>query len=127
MDLMDPNQNKGHQLFMNNFYTSPLLVKYLLKKGTFFARTVRLNFPEDFKVNMKMNVNVLEIGNFRFATSEDLTPVLWRDSRDVYVISSMHNRSVATVMKRPKGSCEKAPFQCQQQSLTTISSWGEWT
>ena len=115
---------------MNNFYTSPMLVKYLLKKGTFFARTVRpnhKNFPEDLKVNMKMNVNVLEIGNFRFATSEDLTPVLWRDSRDVYVISSMHNRSVVTVMKRPNGSREKAPFQSQQQSLTTISSWEEWT
>ena len=112
---------------MNNFYTLPPLVKYLLKKGTFFARTVcpnHKNFPEDLKVNMKMNVNVLEIGNFRFATSEDLTPVLWRDSRDVYVISSMHNRSVMTVMKRPNGSCEKAPFQSQQQSLTTISSWG---
>ena len=114
---------------MNNFYTSLPLVKYLLKKGTFSAGTVRpnhKNFPEDLKVNMKMNVNVLEIGNFRFATSENLTPVLWRDSRDAYVhvISSMHNRSVATVMKRSKGSREKASFQSQQQSLTTISSWG---
>ena len=58
---MDPYQDTGHQLFMNNFYTSLPLVKYLLKKGTFSAGTVcpnHKNFPEDLKVNMKMNVNV---------------------------------------------------------------------
>ena len=54
----------------------------LLKKCTFFAGTVRpncKNFPDDLKVNKQMNVNVFEIGNFRFTTCEDLTAVLWRD------------------------------------------------
>ena len=38
--------------------------------------------------------------------------MLWRDRRDVYVLSSMHNRSVQTVMKRPKGGWEKVPIPC---------------
>ena len=39
--------------------------------------------------------------------------MLWRDRRDVHVLSSMHNRSIQTVMKRPKGGCEKVPIPCQ--------------
>ena len=38
--------------------------------------------------------------------------MLWRDRRDVYVLSSMHNRTVQTVMKRPKGGREKVPIPC---------------
>lgn len=50
--------------------------------------------------------------HFHFATFEDLTAVLWQDRRDVYVLSSMHNRSVQTVMKRAKGGREKVPIPC---------------
>ena len=38
--------------------------------------------------------------------------VLWRDRHDVHVLSSMHNRSIQTVMKRPKGGREKVPIPC---------------
>ena len=65
---------------MDNFYTSFDLVCDLLKKGTFAAGTTqsnRKNFPEALKVDKKTKTNVLEIGNFRFATFEDLTAVLW--------------------------------------------------
>jgi len=66
---------------MNSSYTSPILVNDLLKKSTFSIGTVhpnRKNFPENVKVNKKMNVTIRN-RNFRFATCEDLTAVLWRD------------------------------------------------
>ena len=112
MDLMEPYQGKGHCLFMDNFYTSVDLVQELLKRGTYSTGTIcpnRKNFPEDSKVDKK---NVLEIGNFRFATFNDLTVVLWRDRRDVFVLSSMHSRSVDTVMKRPQGERDKKAIPC---------------
>ena len=115
MHLMEPYQGKGHLLFMDNFYTSFDLVYDLKKKGTYSAGTVRSNrknFPEALKVDKKTKKNVLEIGNFRFATFEDVTAVLWRDRRDVHVLSSMHNRSVETVMKRPKGGRDKVQIPC---------------
>ena len=115
MDLMEPYQGKGHLLFMDNYYTSFDLVYDLKMKGTFSVGTMRSNrknFPEALKVDKKTRKNVLETGNFRFATFEDLTAVLWRDRRDVYVLSSMHNRSVETVMKRPKGARDKVPIPC---------------
>ena len=96
MDLMDPYQGKGHRLFVDNFYTSVELVSDL-KKGT-FCRTAKKN--------------VLEITNFQFAICADIMAVLWRDRRDVFVLSSMHNRSVEVVLKRPKGGREEIPIPC---------------
>ncbi len=93
MDLMEPYQGKGHLLFMDNFYTSFDLVYDLKIKGTFSVGTIRSNrknFPEDLKVDKKTGTNVLEIGHLRFATFEDLTAVLWRDRRDVYVLSAIN-------------------------------------
>ena len=115
MDLMEPYQGKGHKLFMDNFYTSPILVYDLHKKGTFSTGTMCTNhkhFPIELKVDKKANKNILEIGNFRLATFEELTLVLWHDCHDVYVLSSMHSRSVETILKRPKGSKEKVPTPC---------------
>jgi hypothetical protein len=58
------------------------------KKGNCAAGTMRSNrknFPEALKVDKKTKKNVLEIGNFWFVTFGDLTAVLWRDRRDVFV------------------------------------------
>ena len=71
MDLMEPYQRKLHKLFMDNFYTSPILVYDLHKRGTFSTGTMCTNwkqFPIELKVDKKANKNTLEIGNFCFAT-----------------------------------------------------------
>jgi len=125
MELMEPYQGKGHRLFMDNFYTSFQLVKDLFEKGTYSAGTVRTNrkdFPESLKVNKKEKKNILEIGEFRFATYKDIiSAVVWRDRRDVYLLSSMHNRSVGTALKRPKGGKEKVPVPCP----TVVSDYNQ--
>ena len=107
MELMEPYQGKGHCLYMDNFYTSLDLVSDLLKKGTFSTgtwRSNRKNFPDELKVDKKSKANILEMGSFRFVTSNDLTAVLWKDRRDVHVLSSMHSRSAETILKG-RGTC----------------------
>lgn len=42
----------------------------------------------------------------------NLTAVWWHDRRDVYALSTMHNESVVTVSKRPKGCQDKQPLPC---------------
>ena len=54
----------------------------------------------------------MDPGSFRFATAGHLTAVWWRDRRDVYALSTMHNKSVVNVLKRPKGSRKKQPLPC---------------
>ena len=60
-----------------------------------------------------LKVDKKEIGNYQFATFEELTLVLWYDCRAIYVLSSMHSRSVETILKRPKGDKENLPSDTQ--------------
>ena len=56
MRLMDQYLDKGHKLFTDNFYTSPLLYRALLDRGTYACGTVRQKlktFPSQIRVNVK--------------------------------------------------------------------------
>lgn len=99
-------------LFIDNFYTSPSVLLELLEEGTYCTGTVRTNrknFPKALKLDRKH-----PMGSFRFATCRKakLTATWWRDRRDVYVMSTMHNLSATTILKRPKGEHEKKPTPC---------------
>ena len=43
MVLMEPNLGKGHVLYTDNFYTSPLLAKHFLSKDTHLYGTIKKN------------------------------------------------------------------------------------
>ena len=110
MELVDNYEGKGHCLFIDNYYTSPQLLIDLLEKNIYCAGTIRpnrKNFPRDIVPS-----GGGDIGTFRFATTNKLTAVWWRDRRDVYAISNMHNTSSTLVMKRPKGCKDKQPTPC---------------
>jgi len=67
MKLTEPYQGKEH---IDNFYTSLILVYDIHKKGTFLTGTMYTNykqFPVKLKVDKK-GKNILEIGNYCFAT-----------------------------------------------------------
>ena len=83
------------------------------------VRTNRKNFPNALKPEKKH-----PMGPFRFATARKakLTAAWWRDRRDVYVMSTMHNISASTVLKRPKGEREKKPILCP----TAIIDYNKW-
>lgn len=104
LDLLGPYLGKGHWLFIDNYYTSPELLLDLLAKNTYatgIVRQNRVNFPEVLKSENNKN---LDIGTYHFATSRSLTAVLWRDRKDVTMLSTAHNQSIDIVMKQPKGS-----------------------
>ena len=71
MDLMERYQMKGHCLFVDNFYTSPLLLRDLLLVGTYCTGTVRStrkHFPGDL---IPSGANI-DTGSFRFAVTNCL-------------------------------------------------------
>ena len=107
MAIVD-KRNKGQGTFILPLY-------WFMTYRTFSTGTMCTNhkqFPIELKVDKTANKKILEIGNFRFATFEELTLVFWHDRHDVYSLSSMHSRSVETILKMPKGSKEKVPTPC---------------
>ena len=109
MKLMEKYLDKGHKLFTDNFYSSPLLCHALLQRGTYTCGTVRTNrrhFPDGLKYNK------LERPQYRFATSGKCTAGIWYDRRDVTFVSTIHSASVEIVEKRRKGEKDKEPIPC---------------
>ena len=120
MDLLQPYLGKGHRLFVDNFYTSIPLFLDLLEHGTYATGTIvstRKYFPEGLKAER----NRLQIGSYKFAVSEKMIACIWRDRRDVTMLSTMHSTSVTTVMKRLKISVH---FPALHVSLTIMNTWG---
>lgn len=111
MELLQPFLGRGqHWVFTDNFYTSPELYMDLLEHKTYATGTVRphrKHFPLSLKTPTKM-----DIGSYQFASCQTLLAARWHDRRDVYMLSTAHDQSVSTVMKRPKGSKSKQPIPC---------------
>ena len=58
-ELMSELKNKGYHLYMDNYYTSPKLVKDLFKDGIYTSGTVRSNrkyFPSELKPEKGQNM-----------------------------------------------------------------------
>ncbi|KAK7882854.1 hypothetical protein WMY93_029028 [Mugilogobius chulae] len=93
----------GYKLYVDNFYTSPILFKDLLQKkvsacGT--IRTIRKGYP-------RTTVNVLKPkdtrGTIKWIREGPLLFVQWRDTRDVFMCSTMHEaHGDETVSRRVK-------------------------
>jgi len=80
----------GHKLYMDNFYSSPDLYDDLAQKKIFCCGTVRLHrkgMPKDLKPKTLR----LKHGDIRVRTRGDLTAVVWKDKRDMCLLTNIHD------------------------------------
>ena len=103
--LLQGLENKGHHVFMDNFYSGPHLYKELKKKGFGACGTVRLNrkgMPAEWKGKNEKSKNggtrkrkgteILKKGEMRSVDLKNgLLALQWRDKRVVNMISTIHN------------------------------------
>lgn len=82
-------EGRGHKLYVNSFFSSPALFDDLTKKGINCCGTVKPNrrgMPHDLK-SKKME---LKCGDMKVRTRGDLTTILWRDRKDVHMLTNIH-------------------------------------
>jgi len=87
-DLMK-KEGRGHKLYMDNFFSSPKLFDVLAKKQIYCCGTVRWNrrgMPQD----LAPKASKLKWGDIRIRTRADLTAILWRDKRDICMLTNIH-------------------------------------
>ncbi|KAF1393438.1 hypothetical protein PFLUV_G00015700 [Perca fluviatilis] len=106
MELIDVQLlGTGYKVFVDNFYTSPILFCDLLLKSIWACGTIRTNrigFPRS-KVNILVSKSPL--GSIRWIRNGSLLFVQWRDTRDVFLCSTLHRaRPEDTVQRRIKGA-----------------------
>ncbi|XP_015433735.1 PREDICTED: piggyBac transposable element-derived protein 4-like [Dufourea novaeangliae] len=87
MELLKSILNKGHTLYIDNWYSSPKLFLTLVKNGINVLGTVRCNrknMPGDF-VQAK-----LKKGECIIRSCNGILSLKWKDKQDVHIISTKH-------------------------------------
>lgn len=91
--LMKPYLDKGHHLFMDNFYNSVTLSNYLLSKQTHVTGTLRA----DRKFNPKeVTQSKLKKGDIIWRRKGDVYVTKWKDKCDVLSITTAHHPKLVT-------------------------------
>lgn len=86
--LMEPYLNKGHNLFMDNFYNSVTLSTYLLSSKTHVTGTLR----KDRKYNPEEVIEAtLKKGEMIWRRCGEVYVTKWKDKRDVLSITTAHH------------------------------------
>ena len=96
MRLMAPLLNQGYRLYIDNYYTSPVLLQDLYYKKTVACGTLRSNWKG---VPTVIKTTKLAKGDHMAMTltGGNLQLIKWRDKRDVLILTSMHNAEFCDV------------------------------
>ena len=98
MTLADGMHDKGHDLYVDRFYNSPLLAVELAKAGITVTGTVQANqkgLPATFQSKKKEPRGTLT--GYR---ADDMLAFYWVDKRKVFMITTKHELSMVDVPPR---------------------------
>lgn len=110
LKLMEGKLDKGHALFMDNFYNSFTLASKLLYKKTYCTGTLRA----DRKYNpTEVKAAQLNKGDSKAQYAEGIMIGKWRDKRTVLYLSSEYENNMVTVLNK-KGQEKEKPLPIVQ-------------
>jgi hypothetical protein len=105
--LLDDYLQKGHKLYVDNWYSSPNLFQKLHCDKTNACGTVRAN-----RVNMPQLKKKLKKGQIEAQTSGILLAEKWIDKRDVRMLSTLHFSGIdpETPKTKHNGEIDNKPY-----------------
>lgn len=95
LELMEPYYNKNHHVYMDNFFSSPILARSLLEKGTYMCGTLRKG-----RKNAPVPPRKIPRGDVEFFSSNNVMCEFWSDKKIVRMISSLHQHSIVDKVKK---------------------------
>ena len=94
--LLSPSYlDKGHILFVDNWYTSPILFRYLHKCNTGACGTVRLN-----RKHMPKFTKKLKRGETECCRRKMLLAIKWSDKRHVSMLTTVNTPAIVDTSKK---------------------------
>lgn len=98
LNLIRPVLNRGHVLFMDNFFNSPSLARYLKRNGTDCVGTLRSNRKH---VPLALRKCPLVEGEYIARHSGDVLLIALHDRKRITCVSTYHNLSQIEKPERP--------------------------
>ena len=94
LSLVDGLEGRGHKLFTDRYYTSPLLYHNLLMRGMYACGTVMTNrkqFPAELILS-QADARRAERGSYDYmSTDKGVVAVRWKDTRPIYMLTTAHD------------------------------------
>ena len=112
--MMQRYLNKGHILYLDNWYSSPSLALYLHDHGTGMCGTVRRNrsyMPELPSRRLADSIVYLEANNILLLS--------WMDNRDVNILTTIHQPTMVDSRRRDRatGEIRKKPVAVEDYNI----------
>ncbi|CAF1052726.1 unnamed protein product [Didymodactylos carnosus] len=104
MTLMQPYLDKGHNLFLNSWFTSPTLFEKLHTRSTEACGTARAN-----RAGLRKFEDKPRKGQQVYQSTDDMLALKWFDKREVIMLPTIHEPRIGFTGKNdPK---TKRPIQ----------------
>ncbi|CAF3360073.1 unnamed protein product [Rotaria sp. Silwood2] len=85
MTLMQSYLDKGHNLFLDSWFTSPILFETLHARSTGACGPVRVN-----RVGLPQFENKISSGQQVYKSTDNMLALKWYDKREVTILSTIH-------------------------------------
>jgi hypothetical protein len=106
MKLVEGLEGRGHNIYMDNYYSSPDLFLDLYDNGFGACGTVAVNrrgMPREWKNSQKGKQQSMKQGDIRFKNlNGPLNALQWKDKRTVTMLSTLHDSQVNQVSRRSR-------------------------
>jgi len=106
-------ENQNYHVYMDRFYNSPALTKYLLTRKIQSCGTVQVNrkgFPRAIQRSKKQ----MKRGESEFLCDGTTSAIVWCDRAPVYFISSIHDPRINTSVTRRNKDGTLSEVACPQ-------------
>ena len=102
--LMQPYFNQGYHLYIDNFYTSSVLVKYLFQQEVPTTGTIRENsrgFPKNLKNGAQWaKASNVQRGSMRLERDPPILALQWLDNKVVSLLTTIENANDSLQVNR---------------------------
>ncbi|XP_068129533.1 piggyBac transposable element-derived protein 4-like [Hyperolius riggenbachi] len=97
LDLLNPLLHQGYHLYVDNFYSSVPLFKYLFSAQTPACGTVRANRKG---LPPQVLTKKLKSGETYSNRNNELLALKFKDKRDVFILTTIHSEATTPVVSR---------------------------
>ncbi|XP_026736358.1 piggyBac transposable element-derived protein 4-like [Trichoplusia ni] len=89
----------NRHLYVDNWYTSPVLLDYLHRNNIYACGTVKKN-----RVGMPRFNNTIKRGEIQAKYCPPMTALKWRDKKDIFILSTIHSDIMAPSLKEDRAT-----------------------